>query len=87
MKFGKVGAEGKPEEYGEEAKFFVEMRILQRDVKIILEGMSNQNLMGTVLHPKGNISEFLLKEGYAKCVDKSINMVKSGAQVLREAEK
>ena len=38
--------------FAAEAKFFVESRLLQRDVKIILEGVSNQNiLLATVLHP------------------------------------
>ena len=40
------------EPFAAEAKFFVESRLLQRDVKIILEGVSNQNLLlATVLHP------------------------------------
>jgi staphylococcal nuclease domain-containing protein 1 len=44
--------------------------------------------MGTVLHPKGNIAEFLLKEGYAKVMDKSMSLVTSGVQaLLRESEK
>jgi staphylococcal nuclease domain-containing protein 1 len=73
--------------FGEEAKFFVETRILHRDVEVILEGISNQNFMGSVLHPRGNIAEFLLKEGYAKCVDWSIGIASAGAAALREAEK
>lgn len=40
-----------PEKFAEECKYFTESRLLQRDVKIILEGVSNQNLLGTVLHP------------------------------------
>ena len=40
-----------PEPFAEEAKYFTEVRLLQRDVKIVLEGASNQNLLGTVLHP------------------------------------
>lgn len=49
----KQDAEGKqvPEPFMEEAKFFTESRLLQKDVKIILEGVSNQNLLGTVMHP------------------------------------
>ena len=40
------------EPFSAEAKFFVESRLLQRDVKIILEGVSNNNIMlATVLHP------------------------------------
>jgi staphylococcal nuclease domain-containing protein 1 len=80
--------EGRSEEYGEEAKFFVESRLLQRDVKIVLESASGQNFTGSVLHPtKGNIAEFLLKDGYAKCVEWSLNSVTGGAQSLREAER
>lgn len=40
-----------PDPFAEEAKYFVESRLLQRNVEIILEGVSNQNLLGTVLHP------------------------------------
>ena len=49
----KLDAEAKniAEPFAEEAKFFTEARILQRDVKIIMEGVSNQNILGTVLHP------------------------------------
>ncbi|KAF6035658.1 SND1 [Bugula neritina] len=70
-----------------EAKYFVESRLLQRDVEIILEGVSNANLLGTVLHPNGNITEMLLKEGFARCVDWSIGVVTQGVEKLRVAEK
>lgn len=40
-----------PEPFAEEAKYFTEVRLLQRDVKILLEGASNQNLLGTIIHP------------------------------------
>ncbi|CAL1537379.1 unnamed protein product [Lymnaea stagnalis] len=76
-----------PEPFMEEAKYFTESRLLQKDVKIILEGVSNQNLLGTVLHPNGNITEFLLKEGFARCVDWSMGVVSQGAEKLRAAEK
>lgn len=39
------------EPFAEECKYFTESRLLQRDVQIVLEGVSNQNLLGTVLHP------------------------------------
>lgn len=39
------------EPFASEAKYFTEVRLLQRDVKIILESVSNQNLLGTVMHP------------------------------------
>lgn len=43
-----------PEPFADEAKQFVEARLLQRDVKVILEGVANQTsgiLVGTILHP------------------------------------
>ncbi|GFO47277.1 staphylococcal nuclease domain-containing protein 1-like [Plakobranchus ocellatus] len=85
----KQGPDGKqvPEPFMEEAKFFTESRLLQKDVQIILEGVSNQNLLGTVLHPNGNITEFLLKEGFARCVDWSMGVVTQGTEKLRAAQK
>ncbi|KAK6016387.1 nuclease-like protein, partial [Ostertagia ostertagi] len=79
--------DGKAEQFAEEAKYFVEQRLLQQDVKVVLESTSNQNLVGSVLHPKGNIAESLLREGYAKCVDWSIGLCTGGAEKLRAAEK
>lgn len=76
------------EQYAAEAKFFVESRLLQRDVKVILEGVSNTNLfLGTVLHPNGNITELLLKEGFGRCVDWSITSYSLGPEKLRALEK
>ena len=43
-----------PEPFAEEAKQYVESRLLQQDVKVILEGVANQAngiLQGTILHP------------------------------------
>ncbi|XP_033101620.1 staphylococcal nuclease domain-containing protein 1-like [Anneissia japonica] len=76
-----------PEPYSEEAKYFTESRLLQREVSIILEGTSNQNFLGAVLHPNGNIAEFLLKEGLARCVDWSMRVVTQGTEKLRASEK
>ncbi|MCP9261391.1 Tudor staphylococcal nuclease [Dirofilaria immitis] len=83
----RAGADGRAEDYAEEARYFVECRLLQRDVEIILESTSNQNFVGSIIHPKGNIAELLLKEGFAKCVDWSIALATSGPEVLRAAEK
>ena len=49
----KIESDGKQvaEQYAEEAKYFTEVRLLQRDVKIVLESVSNQNCIGSVLHP------------------------------------
>ncbi|PSN44950.1 Nuclease domain-containing protein 1 [Blattella germanica] len=88
----KLDNDGKPDPtanvpYAEEARFFVESRLLQRDVEIILESVNNNNFVGSILHPKGNIAEALLKEGFARCVDWSMAFLKSGAEKLRSAEK
>lgn len=80
-------ADSRAEAFSEEAKFFAESRLLQRDVQIILESTSNQNFVGSIVHPKGNIAESLLREGYAKCVDWSIGLCTGGAQKLRDAER
>jgi len=88
--FKREGDVETPEAYAEEAKFFVEARLLQRDVQIILEGVANQSngiLLGSILHPNGNISEFLLREGLARCVDWSMGVVTGGAEKYRTAEK
>lgn len=40
-----------PEPFAEMAKFFTESRLLQQDVKLLIEGVSNQLVMATVIHP------------------------------------
>uniref|UniRef100_A0A8C5RB67 TNase-like domain-containing protein n=1 Tax=Laticauda laticaudata TaxID=8630 RepID=A0A8C5RB67_LATLA len=76
-----------PEPFAAEAKFFTESRLLQRDVQIVLESCHNQNILGTILHPNGNITELLLKEGFARCVDWSMAVYTRGAEKLRAAER
>uniref|UniRef100_A0AAY5EUX8 Staphylococcal nuclease domain-containing protein n=1 Tax=Electrophorus electricus TaxID=8005 RepID=A0AAY5EUX8_ELEEL len=76
-----------PEPFAAEAKFFTESRLLQRDVQIILESCPNQIILGTILHPNGNITELLLKEGFARCVDWSMAVYTQGAEKLRAAER
>ncbi|GIY94809.1 staphylococcal nuclease domain-containing protein 1 [Caerostris extrusa] len=84
---GFTGEEQTPEPFAEEAKFFTECRLLQRDVEVLLESVSNKNFLGTIIHPNGNITELLLSEGLAKCVDWSLQCVTSGIEKLRAAEK
>lgn len=88
----KLDSEGKPDpnevvEFAEEARFFVESRLLQRDVEIVLESVNNANFVGSILFPKGNIAEALLREGFAQCVDWSMAYMKTGADKLRAAER
>lgn len=51
IRLGEGGQVAEAEAYAEEARFFTEVRLLQRDVEVILEGVSNQNFVGSVLHP------------------------------------
>ena len=77
-----------PEPYYELAKFFTESRLLQKEVKLLIEGISNQNLvLATVIHPAGDIAKLLLKEGFAWCVNWSMAVVTSGKERLRAAER
>ncbi|TKA22772.1 hypothetical protein B0A50_07874 [Salinomyces thailandicus] len=76
------------EPYGNEAQAFVEDRLLQRSVQVRLLGVSpNGLLVGEVRHPVGNIAEFLLKEGLARCVDHHSTWLGSEMGKLRQAEK
>ena len=69
------------EPFAEEAKYFVECRILQRNVHVLLESITGQGtglgFFGTIKHPKGNISELLLQEGYAKIIDWNLSIVQN----------
>ncbi|PSR83992.1 hypothetical protein BD289DRAFT_274561 [Coniella lustricola] len=76
------------EEHGNEAKAFVESRLLQRRVKVQLLGASPQGqLVATVLHPNGNVAEFLLQEGLARCNDFHSTLLGDKMAALRGAEK
>lgn len=88
----KLDNEGKPdpsstEAFAEEARYFTESRLLQTDVEVVLESVNNQNFVGSIIHPNGNIAELLLKEGFARCIDWSMGFVSGGAEPLRSAEK
>ncbi|KAL1500074.1 hypothetical protein AB1Y20_012749 [Prymnesium parvum] len=73
--------------YAREARYFVEVRMLHRDVQVKLEGLDkNGALLGTVLHPQGNMSVELVKVGLARVVEWS-SQVTEHAPALRAAER
>lgn len=79
----KLDSEGKPDlsvkiPFADEARYYVETRLLQREVEIRLESVNNANFIGTIIHPKGNIAESLLREGLARCVDWSMAVMANG---------
>lgn len=42
---------GEPEAFADEARQFVEARLLQREVELYLDGLAGQAFMGTIRHP------------------------------------
>ena len=73
---------------GNDSQAFVEERLLQRGVQVRILGVSPNNiLVGEVRHPVGNIAEFLLKEGLARCVDHHSTWLGAEMGKLRQAER
>lgn len=69
-----------PEPFGAEAKHFTEIRVLHRDVRIVLEGTDNKNnLVGSLYYPDGETAKDLafelVENGFAKYVAWSANMM------------
>ncbi|TYJ56577.1 hypothetical protein B9479_002669 [Cryptococcus floricola] len=110
------------EPWGDEAKYFTEVRVLQRHIKVRLLsapaslganplqsqapnkpagfGLPGPNglpapsqgstvIIGTAMHPKGNIAEFLLGAGLAKVVDWHVGLLApyGGLDKFRAVEK
>ncbi|KKZ59014.1 hypothetical protein EMCG_00879 [[Emmonsia] crescens] len=81
------GTEQPGEPFGEQAQQFVELRLLQRKVKILLLGVTPQNqLVASVIHPNGNIAKFVLDAGLARCSDHHSTMIGKDMATLRQAE-
>uniref|UniRef100_A0A3Q7FU74 Ribonuclease n=1 Tax=Solanum lycopersicum TaxID=4081 RepID=A0A3Q7FU74_SOLLC len=81
-----------PDSYGREAKHFTETCVLNRDVRIVLEGVDKySNLIGSVYYPDGESAKDLglelIENVYAKYVDWSANMLEGEAKKkLKNAE-
>uniref|UniRef100_A0A1J3DI37 Ribonuclease n=1 Tax=Noccaea caerulescens TaxID=107243 RepID=A0A1J3DI37_NOCCA len=75
-----------------EAKYFTELRVLNRDVRIVLEGVDKfNNLIGSVYYSDGEIVKDLglelVENGLAKYVEWSANMMEEEAKKkLKAAE-
>jgi staphylococcal nuclease domain-containing protein 1 len=82
------GKEVPAEPFGTEAQQFVEERLLQRKCAIQLVGSTPQKqLIGSVIHPRGNIAKFLLDAGLARCNDQHVTMLGNDMAAFRLAEK
>ncbi|CAM9546987.1 unnamed protein product, partial [Discosporangium mesarthrocarpum] len=77
-----------PEPHAAEAKHFVEMRLLHREVELRLGSVDKLgHLYGSVVHPKGDIAAEILRTGLGRVVDWSLPHVGPGAAPsLRSAE-
>lgn len=81
-----------PEPFGREAKHFTETRLLNREVRIVLEGVDKfSNLIGSVYYPDGDSAKDLaldlVDNGLAKFVEWSANMMEEDAKRrLKSAE-
>ncbi len=83
------GKEQPAEEGGDEARMFVEERLLQRTVKVKLVGITPQTqLVGVIEHPtNGSIAPHILKAGLARCLDFHSTMLGGDMAALRQAER
>ncbi|XP_019167393.1 PREDICTED: ribonuclease TUDOR 1-like [Ipomoea nil] len=82
-----------PDPYGREAKHFTEIRVLNRDVRIVLEGVDKfSNLIGSVYYSDGGESPKdlgleLVEIGFAKYVEWSASMLEEDVKRrLKNAE-
>nr|GMC95924.1 staphylococcal nuclease domain-containing protein 1-like [Ipomoea batatas] len=81
-----------PDPYGREAKHFTEIRVLNRDVRVILEGVDKfSNLIGSVYYSDGespkDLGLELVVNGFAKYVEWSASMLEDDAKRrLKNAE-
>jgi staphylococcal nuclease domain-containing protein 1 len=71
--------------YAKEAKHFTEIRVLNRDVWIVLEGVYKfSNLIGSVYYPDGDVAKDLslelVENGLAKYVEWSASMMEEDAK-------
>eukprot|EP00246_Nothoceros_aenigmaticus_P000016 TRINITY_DN10013_c0_g1_i1.p1 TRINITY_DN10013_c0_g1~~TRINITY_DN10013_c0_g1_i1.p1 ORF type:complete len:994 (+),score=218.35 TRINITY_DN10013_c0_g1_i1:98-3079(+) len=81
-----------PDPFAREAKHFTEVRVLHRDVRVVLEGVDKfSNLIGSVHYAAGdeasNLALELVQQGLAKVVEWSANMLEEGEKrKLKAAE-
>lgn len=77
------------EPFAEAARDFVELRLLQRELEVTLHGCDKSGvcLVGTVHHPRGNITAEILKNGLGRISDWTVRMMSPGdVPPLRIAE-
>lgn len=82
------GTEQAADAFGDEAHAFVEARLLQRGVTVKVVGVSPNNVVvAEVRHPMGNIADFILQAGLARCWDAHSTWLGGDMATLRQSEK
>lgn len=74
------------EPFGEESKFFVETRLLQKNAKVSIEGCSNTGFLCSVSVDGVDVGKRLVAEGYAKVQEWTCPLLPNGSLELRDAE-
>lgn len=76
------------EPFGQQAKHFVELRLLNREVDIVIQKIEKGRVFGTVVHPKGDIAHEILRNGLGRVADAHLDFLpKAAVYALRVAEK
>jgi staphylococcal nuclease domain-containing protein 1 len=77
-----------PEPFAAEAKHFLEVRMLHRDICVRLHSADrNNSFFGTLEHPNGDIRALMVRQGLARVVDWSIEYLPRDKKLqLRECE-
>ena len=72
-----AGAAPSPEAYAEQARLFTQMRLLQRKLQVHIEGIESNGsgILGTVLHPKGNIAVDIIRAGLGRVSERSLGLL------------
>lgn len=81
------------EPFYHECHFWVESRFLCREVEVRIEMMKASqnpqmpyNVYGSIYHPRGNLAEFLLAEGFGTYLDWTAKLTECGPKVLRDTQ-
>ncbi|KAJ2083628.1 hypothetical protein H4R24_000686 [Coemansia sp. RSA 988] len=91
LRLAGVRAPAESEPFGAEAKYNVELRLLQRDVRVQLQavapGPTNGIFVGTVSHDAGSIAEWLVANAFARVADGAVSLLGDSATHLRQLER
>mmetsp|Transcript_6774 Transcript_6774/g.14968 ORF Transcript_6774/g.14968 Transcript_6774/m.14968 type:complete len:971 (+) Transcript_6774:79-2991(+) len=89
-----IAASSNAEPFAREAKYLAEVKTLNREVTLVIEGVDKYNNLFATVQVAGaeagqtdSLAELLVKAGYAKVMEFSVNMMTSGSQRLRDLER